>query len=178
MLVHFSLLAFLVSATLAIYADEVGVVDWHYTLLGLPRPSTTFFHRPHADSKASLLYTFSEASVLGAVNPKDGSVVWRQALQPADAGSPSIFKAADGQNVIYSAVNGTVQAWNADDGRLIWIRNFNNNKVVDLEILMTPEEQLESQGSDIIVLLEGESSGMKRLSVEDGTVKWSFEDNR
>jgi hypothetical protein len=64
----------------AIIADGAYHIDYHLALLGIPRSGNTFFHQPSASSSASLLFTISEKGVLGAVNPKDGSLVWRQSL--------------------------------------------------------------------------------------------------
>ncbi|KLU82956.1 hypothetical protein MAPG_02023 [Magnaporthiopsis poae ATCC 64411] len=63
---------------LAVFRDEVGDVDFHHALVGLPQQHTTFFHRPRRDDKASLLYTLSDLGILGAVNPSTGAVLWRQ----------------------------------------------------------------------------------------------------
>ena len=74
----FTFVALCVSSSLAIFVDEVNDIDFHHALLGVPSPQSTFFHRPSSSSNASLLYTLSDRLVLGAVNPKDGSLVWRQ----------------------------------------------------------------------------------------------------
>ncbi len=54
----------------AVFQDEVGHIDFHHELLGVPQSATTFFHRPRLDDKASLLYSLSDLGVLGAVNPQ------------------------------------------------------------------------------------------------------------
>src|ERR1700719_4597891 len=96
------LLASCAPLALAIFADEVNHVDFHYALLGIPSAQRTFFHRPSSSSNASLLYTLSEKSFLGAVNPKDGSIVWRQNLARwSDAAAvESFLRAGDGENTI------------------------------------------------------------------------------
>lgn len=48
----------------AVFRDEVGEIDYHHELLGLPQRETTFFHRPRSEDKASLLYTLSDLGVL------------------------------------------------------------------------------------------------------------------
>ncbi|KAL8751505.1 MAG: hypothetical protein Q9184_006048, partial [Pyrenodesmia sp. 2 TL-2023] len=106
----------LLSPIQAIFADEAYTVDFHHVLLGAPQPGKTFLHRPSVTSKASLLYTLSDRSVLGAVNPRDGSVLWRQQLRAGNG----FLKPAFREDSIITAINGTVQAWDAAEGRLVW----------------------------------------------------------
>src|SRR5687768_11857719 len=81
----------------AVYPDEVGNIDFHYDLLGVPQSSTTFFHRARKDEKASLLYTLSDVGVLGAVNPSNGAVVWRQFVSGNITNGGGFLRAGDGQ---------------------------------------------------------------------------------
>ena len=57
----------------AIFEDDAYHIDFHYALLGLPAPEATFFQKPYAGSKASLLYSISQNQTIGAINPKDGA---------------------------------------------------------------------------------------------------------
>ncbi|KAI9713682.1 MAG: hypothetical protein M1828_001371 [Chrysothrix sp. TS-e1954] len=170
------LAALWIPITCAIHADEAGIADWHFALLGIPQQGTTFFHRPHAGSRASLLYTLSETGTLGAVNPRDGSIVWRQKLQSSDRSSSRAVEAVEGNNVVYSASNDTVQAWGADDGRLVWASSFSDRKVVDLSFLPGPNNADEAGGQSLFVALDGKSVGLHCLDADDGTPRWSLED--
>jgi len=163
------------SWSLAIYADEAYHVDYHHSLLGLPQPHTTFFHRPSSNSKASLLYTLSARSVIGAVNPKDGSVLWRQRLedQAPNKTTPSLLRAGEGADTIVSAVNGLVQAWDAVDGRLAWYWHSSAG-IKALEVLAGAEGD-----RDVVVLGEARTEQrIFRLSGHDGSVVWVHEDAR
>ena len=160
----------------AIFADEAYQTDSHQALLGLPQAHTTFFHRPSAASKASLLYTLSEKLVLGAINPKDGAVIWRQRL--ADPGlnytRPGLLKAAEGGDTLVSAVGGKVQAWDATDGRLAWEWDGGDGmKVADV----TPSA---GSGKHILVLTEGVGSNfvVRSLTADTGEVLWESSDSR
>ena len=164
------------SLTHAIFADEAYQTDSHHALLGLPQAHTTFFHRPSAASKASLLYTLSEQLVLGAVNPKDGAVIWRQRLaDPArNSTTPGLLNAAEGGDTLVSAVDGKVQAWDATDGRLAWEWDGGDRtKVVDI----TPSPE---SGKDVLVLSGGEGSGfvVRNLAADTGEVLWESSDTR
>src|SRR5215469_10678850 len=98
-----SLAACLITSVLAVFPDEAYQVDYHHALLGFPQQHTTFFHQPYPNSKASLIYTLSERGVIGAVNPKDGSIIWRQFLASDLTGSGGFLKAGEGQNIVISA---------------------------------------------------------------------------
>ncbi len=163
------------SFTHAIFADEAYQTDYHHALLGLPQSHTTFFHRPSAASKASLLYTLSERLILGAVNPKDGAVIWRQQLadRALNETGPGLLKAADGGDTLVSAVGGRVQSWDATDGRLVWEwKGQGEVKAI--------ETSAYSEGAkDVFILNSGEgSNAVRKLAAESGEILWEFTDGR
>lgn len=178
--VAFSFLALSVTSSLAIFADEVNHIDFHHALLGAPTPQNTFFHRPALSSSASLLYTLSERLVLGAVNPKDGSLVWRQKLGEGrpDDDSHGFLRASDGENTIISAVGGEVSSWGASDGKLSWRDNFKDGPVQDLEILELQDGSTTEGASDVIALLGDKTGIVRRLDGLSGEVKWEYKDDR
>lgn len=169
--------AFFFASCHAIFADEAYQTDSHHALLGLPQAHTTFFHRPSAASKASLLYTLSERLVLGAINPKDGAVIWRQRLADSAQNNHTIsglLKAGEGSDTLISAVNGKVQAWDALDGRLVWEWDGGDEtKVVDV----TPFAE---GGKYVLVLSAGQGSGYvaRSLAADTGDVSWESGDSR
>lgn len=156
----------------AIYEDEAYKTDYHHALLGVPQSHTTFFHRPSAASKASLLYTLSEKAILGAINPKDGSIVWRQQLAAGTSSSGTYLRAEEGGGAIASAVSGEVQAWNAADGRLDWGWT-GAGPVKGLELLSRKGH------TDVVVLHEEGSKGVvRKLASGSGDVVWEHRDER
>lgn len=167
------LLSFILTRPIeAIFADEAYQVDFHHVLLGAPRPRTTFLHRPYNTSKASLLYTLSDRSVLGAVNPKDGSVAWRQEL--SNGNGNGLLKAFSRENLVISAVNGTVQAWDAAEGRLVWDR-----RVLD-DIKALEASQTVADGYGVYVLTQGNGgkAHIRKLSEDSGALIWEYQDER
>lgn len=164
------LLSLLLSPAAAIYADEAYQVDFHHVLLGRPQPRNTFLHRPSTSSKASLLYTLSERSVLGAINPKDGSIIWRQQLDNGNG----LLRASNGDNVLVSAVNGSLQAWDAAEGRILWEWK-SSEEIKALEVLT-------SDGAGRSVYTVSQGSGAKavvrKISGDSGAVIWEHEDDR
>ena len=171
------------AAVRAVFQDEVGHIDYHYELLGLPQRETTFFHRPRRDERASLLYTLSDLGVLGAVNPSSGAVVWRQLLN--DHGAPSSstsggssnsggntdaghLRAGEDESWVVSALGSSVQAWDAVSGRNVWSLDF-DGRVRDLEVM----ELTEDGHKDVLALHEEDGSKVvRRIHGTEGRVMW------
>ncbi|KAK3061717.1 hypothetical protein LTS18_005594, partial [Coniosporium uncinatum] len=166
--------ALLLPTVSAIFVDDAFKVDFHHALLGFPQQQTTFFHSPYAGNKASLIYTLSEKNVLGAVNPKDGSIVWRQHLSSGNA-TEALLRAGDAQDTVVSAAGNEVSAWSASDGRLVWSNRLGSGGIRDLEILELP--QVTEGPKDAIALWAGQSPVVRRLDGKTGEVQWQFEDD-
>lgn len=161
----------------AVFADDAYQVDWHHALLGIPQQHTTFFHRPQSSSRASLLYTLSEKLVLGAINPKDGTIVWRQRLGDGNH-TTGVLRAGEGEDTLISAVGGGVKAWDALSGKLIWGNEFNDGETRDLEVVEL-ESGKEGRAVKDAVLLSGSTEGVvRRLNGNTGDVMWEFRDDR
>lgn len=155
----------------AIYTDEAYQTDYHHALLGIPQAHQTFFHRPSAASKASLLYTLSDRNVLGAVNPRDGAVIWRQQLgvTAQNGSAQSLLKAREQGDILISAAGGAVQAWDATDGRLAWTYKCLRN-IYNLDA---------SQADGDVFVVSGDQStnvAVTRLAASTGEAIWEFKD--
>jgi outer membrane protein assembly factor BamB len=161
----------------AIFEDDAYHIDFHYALLGLPKHEATFFQRPYAGSKASLLYSISEDQTIGAINPKDGALVWRQRPSSEPRGKGHL-RAGSEQDVVISAVGDRVTAWSSSDGRLVWETSIDGAIIEDLEILEQEDGITKDQAKDAIVLLAERDHGVKRLDGKTGRVKWTYEDTR
>ncbi|KAL6718889.1 hypothetical protein ACLMJK_003124 [Lecanora helva] len=163
---------FFVTFGCAIFADEAYQIDYHHALLGPPQSQATFFHRPSAASKASLLYTLSERHVLGAVNPKDGSIVWRQQLadRVRNETSGDLLRAGEGGDTLVTAIGETIEAWDATDGRSAWSR-VADGRIESLDIT--------EQGKDVLTVGEdGETNiVLQKLARESGTLLWEHKDS-
>lgn len=174
----FLLLASVVPSSWAIFVDEAYHTDYHHALLGTPKRQNTFFHKPTTSSAASLLYTLSEKYVLGAVNPKDGSVVWRQYLADSAQNNTqaAFLRAADGQDTVISAVGSDIFSWGALEGKLSWEKSLENGPVRDLEILA--EESPDDQQRDAIILSGHKKGVVRRIDGSFGNTKWKHVDDR
>jgi ER membrane protein complex subunit 1 len=162
----------------AVFLDDAFQLDYHYALLGYPQADTTCFQQPFPGSKASLVYTLSDRSVLAAINPKDGSIVWRQLLDPTTNSSVAMLRTGEDQDMLFSAVDGQIAAWNLADGRNIWSTNSRVSRVKDLEILDFEDGLSTTSVKDIVVLTEDSHPVVNRIDGRSGKVKWRYEDTR
>ncbi|KAF2124297.1 DUF1620-domain-containing protein [Dothidotthia symphoricarpi CBS 119687] len=169
------ILAACLAPAAAIYEDDAYHIDFHYALLGLPKHEATFFQKPYAGSKASLLYSISQNQTIGAINPKDGALVWRQHTVTEPNGKGHLRAGSD-QDTVISAVGDRITAWSASDGRLVWETSVGGAVVEDLEILEQEDGITNNEAKDAVILLAGGSTGVQRLDGKTGRVKWTYED--
>ena len=175
----------------AVFGDEAYHIDYHDALLGLPLPSTTLFHRPQSSSNATLLYTISEKGVLGAVNPKDGSLLWRQSLAEtsSEGGSRAHLVACEADGVVIGGLGHTVSSWSALDGKLAWSvtlatgTEFGQSVVQGLRLVQSGSSATNVPTWDVIVLLSdvpntGTAIEVFRLDGKTGQVRWSWSEDR
>ncbi|KAI8627881.1 DUF1620-domain-containing protein [Xylariaceae sp. FL1651] len=163
-----SLLLALPATVRAVFQDEVGYIDYHYELLGVPQRETTFFHRPRTEEKASLLYTLSDLGVLGAVNPSSGAIVWRQLLAGNITDGGGYLRAAEEQTWLAGALGSSVSSWDALTGRNVWSLDF-DGVVKDLEVM-----EITERGEKDVLTLHEESGATvaRRIHGTEGRVIW------
>ncbi|RMZ79010.1 hypothetical protein DV737_g3647, partial [Chaetothyriales sp. CBS 132003] len=166
----------------AIFSDDAFHLDSHQALLGIPQPHTTFFHKPQSSSNASLLYTLSDKAFLGAINPKNGSLLWRQALAETEvtAAANAFLVAGDKDGQVISGFGHDISSWDAMDGRLRWQYLLpEESKVLGLRTV--PAKTADSAVQDV-VFLSGSASGdgaisITRLAGTDGARIWERADS-
>ncbi len=161
----------------AVFTDEAFHLDYHHALLGIPLPHATFFHKPQSSSNASLLYALSDKGVLGAINPKDGSILWRQDLSSADTSNVGQASVAVGERdgQIISRYQNAVCCWDALDGKLKWDYSTDKSTTVEGMHLVPTETPDADAAQDVIVLASGESRlFVIRLAGDNGVKKWTY----
>ncbi|KAI9884057.1 MAG: cholesterol esterase [Watsoniomyces obsoletus] len=167
-----------ISFVSSIFQDEAFQTDYHYALLGIPREQTTFFHRPQSTFSASLLYTLTEKHVVGAVNPKNGSIIWRQRLNAERPDSTGFLRAGEDQDTVISAIDGEVAAWDSLNGKAVWSNRFDDGIIKDLEVLPFDDRNSEKDVKGPIVLFGQEGRGIvRRLGGTTGDVVWEYHDD-
>lgn len=158
----------------SIFSDEAYQIDYHYALIGVPRSHATFFHRPQTASPAALLYTASRNGVVGAVNPKDGSGVWRQTLFHNLTEKSESFL-APGDGVVVTASRSGVTAWDALDGRLVW-HSDETFKGEPQNVVKTPRDA--SQSTDFVALFRESHNVVRKIDGKTGNVLWKYTDSK
>ncbi|KAF2673958.1 DUF1620-domain-containing protein [Microthyrium microscopicum] len=170
--------AALLPAAFALFPDEAYKLDYHHAALGLPQRHATFFHQPQRDSKASLIYTLSELGILGAVNPKDGSLIWRQNLNQQNNSTKSFLVPSSTYGTVVSGLETQIAAWSAKDGRLAWSKEQAGlGNVVDLKSLEALGNGEVGPSKDIIATLDGVTATVQRLDGNTGETKWQYTDS-
>ncbi|EGX91001.1 hypothetical protein CCM_05158 [Cordyceps militaris CM01] len=165
-----ALLLGLSALTAAIFKDEVGHIDFHHSLVGLPQREATFYHRPKVGTKASLLYTLSDLGVVGAINPTTGETAWRHQLADDLAGSAGHLRAPADEEWVATAQGPRVQAWNGLTGRNVWEAEF-KGEARDVEVI----EVTDTSRKDVVVLFDEDGTTvLRRLHGGLGTVMWEF----
>lgn len=154
----------------AIFKDEVGHIDFHHSLVGIPQREATFYHRPKLGTKASLLYTLSDLGVVGAVNPINGETVWRHQLSDDLTSSAGHLRAPADEEWVATAQGPRVQAWNGLTGRNLWQTEF-KGEARDVEVI----EVTETSRKDVLALFEEDGTTvLRRIHGGLGTVLWEF----
>ncbi|KAI0967850.1 hypothetical protein F4678DRAFT_465109 [Xylaria arbuscula] len=167
-----SVLLALPAGVRAVFQDEVGHIDYHHEFVGVPQRETTFFHRPRPEEKASLLYTLSDLGVLGAVNPSNGALVWRQLLAGNVTDGGGFLRAAQDQTWLVGAYDSFVSSWDALTGRNVWSLDFDGT-VKDVEVM----ELTERGGKDVLTLhQESGATITRRIHGTEGHVIWEHKD--
>ena len=163
----------------SVFSDEAYQIDFHQALLGLPQPHTTFFHKPDAASSAALLYTLSDKNVLGAVNPRDGTLVWRQSIaEIAHKTSPSLLVAGEDDGKITAAHGRTITSWDAAHGRLVWsYAIMNGGHAVDLQPVPVLGSSTDGAVQDVILLSQVKGVvTVSRLGGDGSGERWVYND--
>lgn len=114
---------------LAVYLDEAYSTDFHHALLGIPPHNSTFFQKPQPSLRASLLYTQSHQGILGAVNPKDGTLVWRKRVGGGQQKRPSLLVKAEKDGAVISLYGNGLTCLDAQTGRERWQRYLLHGRI-------------------------------------------------
>lgn len=88
--------------------------------------------------------------------------------------SQGFLSAGDGENIVASAVDGLVRAWDAAEGRLVW-EWTGQGRAKALQVV-----EMEGVGKDVLVIHEeeGQAGVARRLSAGTGKINWEFRDER
>ncbi|KAF7289031.1 hypothetical protein HMN09_01351100 [Mycena chlorophos] len=118
---------------LAIQEADVGVIDWHTKLVGVPLAPPIIHH----SSNGSVIIVPTTSNVLAALNAADGSVAWRY-----------VFDAADGlANIRVDSDSDFVAAQSGPGASMLRIFNVNSGLIEKEQRVEGPEGAL--KGVDV-----------------------------
>ncbi|KAN0080356.1 Protein of unknown function (DUF1620) domain containing protein [Tylopilus felleus] len=171
----FSLSTFALVAR-AIHESEVGIVDWHTKLVGVPL-YTSPLTKPvfHNDT----VLTATSNNVLAALNVTDGSIVWRSIHDTRDAIMG--FKVHDDRVYALSEPAGsTLRIYDVSTGHLIHEKRLQNpeeSKIHDSPTLGIALTLVHTQGQDqAVVLTNGDTVRCIHSSTGETVWQWRSED--
>ncbi|KAH9010844.1 DUF1620-domain-containing protein [Lactarius pseudohatsudake] len=175
---HFFGLTFC-STVLALYESDVGVVDWHRPLVGVPLTSSlntapTFHSTPGRPPTEALLLTATSSNVLAALRASNGELAWRFIFAPTD----HIIHYQQHRDIVVSLSGpggSTLRTFDCLTGQLILEKRLHAPHTDHLEsddvgpgaaIAFIPESD------DVFALTNGRT--VRRIGA-DGAVRWAWE---
>ncbi|KIJ64207.1 hypothetical protein HYDPIDRAFT_112159 [Hydnomerulius pinastri MD-312] len=182
---HLLTFALVALPTYALHESEVGIVDWHTKLIGVPLYNS---HHTAPVFHDDLVVTATSSNVLAALNGTDGSVVWRSIY---DAEDPLLgFKIHDTSISSLSGPGGsTLRTYDLSTGHLLLEKRLHNpldgrlrepqNLGVGL-VYVPAENGNTSQEADVqehhqgalVILTNGDTA--RRVDVSTGEVLWEW----
>ena len=177
--------------TSALSRNDAGKIDWHVPRIGVPHISSASatkylsprFHRlikPDQDVKdkaQTAIFVATESNAVGALNPRNGNLVWRQVLEDNDP-VQAFYQASDVALSISGAGGANVRLYHGTTGFVIW--ETAQHKPIDG---LLPESG--APGVDAAFLRYGEGGGdvitlanartVRRLDGRFGREVWRWE---
>ncbi|KIJ13017.1 hypothetical protein PAXINDRAFT_163784 [Paxillus involutus ATCC 200175] len=155
----------------ALHESEVGIVDWHTKLIGVPlhnsQLTAPIFHH-------DLVLTATNNNVLAALNATDGTIVWRSMY---DAEDPILgFKTHDDSISSLSGPGGsTLRTYDIATGHLLLEKRLHNpqdGRLHEPSGLGIGLVHLGGQDADQVLLTNGDT--VSRVDTKTGEVLWKW----
>lgn len=186
-----AILTLLLPAVCSFHSSEV---TWHLPLLGLPvspsarNPSSLqFFRHPNPKVRLtprlpSLAITVTQKNILGAINPKDGTIVWRLLLPKTE---PIRHYVVDMDNRHVALLSGekkiTARLLSLSDGRLLWSKLLGDSSPNQIDqfigrtpdVVFTTDLHSDQRTFPDLIVLTGQSLAF-RLAGHDGAIRWTW----
>ncbi|KAF8554252.1 DUF1620-domain-containing protein [Imleria badia] len=156
-------------AARAIHESEVGIVDWHTKLVGVPLTKPVF--------RDDTVLTATSNNVLAALNATDGSIVWRSIHDAQDA--IMAFKVHDDSVYALSGPAGsTLRVYDASTGHLIYEKRLHmDGKIHDPPTLGMGLTLVRARSGDqALVLTNGDTVQCIHSSTGETAWQWRSED--
>ncbi|KAF8872794.1 hypothetical protein CPB84DRAFT_1854287 [Gymnopilus junonius] len=160
--------------TWAIHESDVGVVDWHKHLVGVPLyGSTSTAPTFNFIGNRSLIFFGTSSNVIAALDPEDGSVVWRYIFGPEDPVT-GYYKLDNTVTTLSGPGGSTLRNFNALTGELLLEKRLH---LPQLGALSTPislgKHVISSpESKDLFILTNG--CTVTSLNGTTGEVNWKW----
>ncbi|KAK9102760.1 hypothetical protein Sjap_020014 [Stephania japonica] len=149
--------------TVALYEDQVGLMDWHHKYIGKVKHAV--FHTQKAGRKRVVVST--EENVVASLDLRRGDIFWRHVLGKNDVIDE--IDIAMGKYVISLSSEGSVlRAWNLPDGQMVW-ESFLQGSTPSKSFFSAPLNI--KVDKDNVVLVFGKGC-IHAVSCIDGEVLW------
>ncbi|KAI6156842.1 DUF1620-domain-containing protein [Pisolithus tinctorius] len=157
----------LAAASWALHESDVGVVDWHSRLVGVPLK--TNFH-------GDLILATTASNVFAAINATDGSLAWRSIHDDDDP--IMAFEVYDDSNIaLLSGPGGsTLRTYNTSTGYLLLERRLHSPARAETHEVqhtaITTRRVLVEESTAIFALTNGHT--VSRIDGQSGNVAWTW----
>ncbi|KAH7906600.1 hypothetical protein BJ138DRAFT_1015952 [Hygrophoropsis aurantiaca] len=158
----------------ALHESDVGVVDWHKELIGVPLHESIHtapvFHE-------DLILTATKSNVLAALNTSDGTVVWRSIYDAAD---PILLFKIHGNSVTSLSGPGgaTLREYDIPSGHLLLEKRLHNplngrlHEPSNLGTAVVHVEQGSEEPARILALTNGDT--VHSVDSVTGDIAWTW----
>ncbi|KII83787.1 hypothetical protein PLICRDRAFT_147866 [Plicaturopsis crispa FD-325 SS-3] len=168
------------SSSWALHQSEVGVVDWHKSLVGIPNigslaTAPTFHRVGNENFTQSVVLTATTSNVLAALDPGNGSVVWRHGFDPKDH-----LTSFQKHNDVVAALSGpggaTLRTFDSLTGDLLLEQRLHS---IESGLLMEPADlgtavAFATEGSSTFIFVLTNGHTLRKVDAVTGELKWSW----
>ncbi|KAG6330871.1 hypothetical protein ID866_8220 [Astraeus odoratus] len=156
------------TVTWALHESDVGVIDWHTKLVGIPlygdQNTAPVFHD-------DLILTATSGNVLAALNATDGSIVWRSIYDNNDR--ISAFKIHDRAVSSLSGPGGSIfRTYDISTGHLLLEHRLHNPAIARATELQSMEIVTSPSATALFTLTNGDT--VTHIDTEAGQILWTW----
>ncbi|KDR78137.1 hypothetical protein GALMADRAFT_94668 [Galerina marginata CBS 339.88] len=164
----------LCTGTWALHESDVGVVDWHKHLVGVPL-SGSISTAPsfHLADNRTIILTATGNNVLAALEPEDGSVLWRYIFDPEDS-IAGYYKGAKSVATLSGPGGATLRNFDVLTGELLLERRLHKPELGALAtpIYLGKNVIFSPDSKNLYVLTNG--CTVTSIDADTGETKWKW----
>ncbi|TFK33104.1 hypothetical protein BDQ12DRAFT_658417 [Crucibulum laeve] len=170
----FGALLYVASTSWALHESDVGVMDWHKRLVGVPLTGSvatapTFY----TAGNKSLILTATNNNVLAALDSEDGSIAWRYLFEPEDR-IAAFYKGADMVVTLSGPGGSTLRTFETLTGEIILEKRMHSPELGHLAEppYLGKAVAFVPNSSDVYILTNGYT--IQHMDGNTGDIKWTW----